>query len=504
MRKVQTKTLVMVKMVKIMNPYVVSAEVNIFDGVLVGSIPFEPGLNILSGENGTCKTNLLRQIKAGRIKVSNDLPPNKIKIQAFSPKRNAERKSVEKILQEIRQQNRDFSVYINERIQAQLQDNTFDKYPSLGELYYYMYDDARKDGENQKEKMIDVTNQFNMIIKKIFQNYELVSEWDSNKGSPKIELRKNNTQKISLESLSCGEQEVLSLVLNLYTSREPHDVFLIDEPEIHLNWHLEEKLFTFLDWFCSMYDKQVIVATHSRIIFKRDFLRRTQFLFWDGDRISHDKHITEELINKIAGEAIDIIKLGDFEKTTFFVEDRNQNEVIVKISNILGKQVSVSECGNSTNVKSLFRLSRKDGGWRNSFFLIDGDNQKNPFPDQNQFIHLDKYCIENYLLNFKIAAKVAKKTENQVREAIFKSIIKNKDKIPKKNKFFEFLIDRLKLEDITESSLDTLDVSEIFSTYLQEINMEFSTYIDKYLKLLHTESTLESVFPPYLIKSIRG
>ncbi len=81
-----------------MNPYVVSAEVNIFNGFLAGSIPFERGLNILSGENGTGKTQLLREIKLGHIKTSS---ADTLRILAFSPKRNSERKNIERIAQEI-------------------------------------------------------------------------------------------------------------------------------------------------------------------------------------------------------------------------------------------------------------------------------------------------------------------------------------------------------------------------------------------------------------------
>lgn len=487
-----------------MEPYVTSAEVNVFSGILVGSIPFKPGLNILSGENGTCKTQLLMQIKQGKIKVSDNLQPNQIRIQAFSPKRNSERKSIDRVFQELRSQSRDFPYYIKQRISAQLQDITFENYSALGELYYYVYDKECKDGGNQKEKMRIVQDEFNIVIKKIFGNYELLSEWDEPKGRPTINLKKNNSQVLSPESLSCGEQEILSLVLNLYVSRDSTDVFLIDEPEIHLNWHLEERLFTFMDWFCSTYSKQIIVATHSRVVFKKDFLKRTQFLFWENEKVKFDGNIPGEQHRKIAGEAIDIIKLGDFEKPTFFVEDGGHSEVIETLSTVFGTQVSVSECGNSYNVKSLFRLSKQEGGWNNSFFLTDGDNQGNPYPSESQFLHLDKYCIENYLLNFEIATRVTGKTEKEIKQAIFDSIKKNSGEILNKNKWFEFLVSRLRIEDITQESLDKLDASKIFPHYLREISMERSMYIKKYLALLHEESKVDSVFPPRLIQALKG
>lgn len=483
-----------------MNPCVVSAEVNIFNGFLAGSIPFERGLNILSGENGTGKTQLLREIKMGHIRVSTD---TSLKILAFSPKRNSERKTIERIFQEVRQQNRLLSNYLQQRMGRELQDKTFEDYASFAEVYFFAHEEQSKDGGNRIDKMNKVTCEFNTVMRKIFPNYELVSEWDSSRGSPDIKLRKEG-QEITMESLSLGEQEILALVINLYIARDSNDVFLIDEPEIHLNWHLEERLFDFFDWFCSEFDKQVIVATHSRVVFKAPFLAKAQFLFWENGRITFGRNIPDEQRLRIAGEGIDIIKLGEFSKVTFFVEDRSHREVIQAIAQVLKGEIAVSECSNSSNVVSLFRLSLKEEGWQNCFFLIDGDNQRNPFPDEERFIHLDKYCIENYLLDPGTAARVAGKPEEAVRNAILAAVKANKETILKQNKWFEFLFDRLTLQDITESSLEQLDAAAIFPTYLRELDMERSVYIEKYLKLLHEESKLEAVFPERLIRAIRG
>ena len=47
------------------------------------------------------------------------------------------------------------------------------------------------------------------------------------------------------------------------------------------------------------------------------------------------KDIPDELRKRIAGESIDIIKVGAFPKVTFFVEDNMHVEVIEKIADIL-------------------------------------------------------------------------------------------------------------------------------------------------------------------------
>jgi hypothetical protein len=57
----------------------------------------------------------------------------------------------------------------------------------------------------------------------------------------------------------------------------------------------------------------------------------------------------------LAGDAIRIIKLGA--RPTFFVEDAAHTCFFDAMAAALNKDVSVLECGNSSNVKSLYSLS---------------------------------------------------------------------------------------------------------------------------------------------------
>lgn len=483
-----------------MNNHIVTAEINILDGLLYKSIPFSNGLNILSGENGTCKTQVLTQIKSHKIKASD--PGSLPKIIAYSPKRNSERKKIENIFTEMRQQNRMLIKYIDEKAATVFQDSTFVTYASFAELFFLDFESQCKDGGNRIEKMDELTREYTHIIKKLFVDYELVSEWDDSSGFPQISVRKKGTD-IKVDSLSLGEQEILSLVFNLYASRERNDIFLIDEPEIHLNWHLEEALFNFFDWFCESNNKQMVVATHSRIVFQSKFLKKTQFLFWKEGHIEVGRQIPDEQRNKIAGEGIEIIKMGEFYKPTFFVEDQAHQDIIEIIAVVLGVEVSVSQCGNSQNVVSLFRHSISEGGWTNCFFIIDGDNQGNPFPGNAQFIHLDKYSIENYLFDFETAAKVTGKTVDQIIELIYQAIIERKDAILKKNKFFEFLLDRFKCTDINDDSLSKLDGSEIIDVYIGKTGMSFEDYTNSYVGYLDRQSSLSNIFPEKIISAIK-
>src|SRR4028119_183763 len=148
-------------------------------------------------------------------------------MQAISPKRNTERRNIESIIQFLRSQNQTIDTFINQRAGAQINDRNFEPYPALGDLFYALYEKLCRDGGNQKEKMESVTSEFNAVIKSIFQEYELVSQWSETSGTPRISLLKKGVNEVPLEDLSLGEQEILSLVTNLYTSKESYDVYLI-------------------------------------------------------------------------------------------------------------------------------------------------------------------------------------------------------------------------------------------------------------------------------------
>jgi predicted ATPase len=478
--------------------YIESAEVNILNGLFAGSVALSSRLNFISGENGTLKTKFLQALREGQGKLHE--PGQPCRIQAISPKRNAERRTFQTIFQQFRQKNMKLEALINQR---KINDQTFDNYPSLGDLYYVVYDDLCKDGGNQIEKMAETARQFSTVIQSLFGHYELVSEWNSQEGRPTIEILKNKSNRVPLEGLSLGEQEMLSLVANFYTSRDRYDVFLVDEPEVHLNWHLEEALFQYLDDFCETHKKQMVVVTHSRAVFKERFLPKTQFFTWTQEgAVVCGTSLTREQRIRIAGDAIEIVRLGDFSKTTFFVEDEGHEEVIGAIADVLGADVSVSKCGNSANVRSLYRHSQRDNGWGNTFYLEDGDNEGNPFPSDPNFVHLSKYCIENYLLDYHVASKITDKTEQELRQIILAAIMANRTTIFRKNRFIEFLADSLTTEHITEERVSKLDASVIMSDYLNRVGMTFADYTKAYVRQCQDDGSLHSSLPKQVVEII--
>ena len=171
-----------------MGNHIVSANLNILNGVLSGTMEFSPGLNIISGENGTLKTQLLQSLR-GSAAVPYQ-PGQPLRMQAISPKRNSERRTQEAIMQFFRQTNRTWETNLNERVNAQINMHGFDSYASVGELYFLVFEHRSKDGADRLAHMTTVSNEFNEVIQAVFPQYRLSPSWDESLGSPRIKMSK--------------------------------------------------------------------------------------------------------------------------------------------------------------------------------------------------------------------------------------------------------------------------------------------------------------------------
>ncbi len=415
------------------NTYIKSLAVNLFNGIFNTTINFNNGLNIISGINGTGKTQVLQLLQNNQgITSDPSKNSNQLSIFAVSPKRNTEKQAVDSIFQQIRTQNKTIETFINQIKGFQIKDSGFENYPSFVELFIQEYELLMQDGiTGHADAVLKTVTDFNGVLNQVFPEYEIQGTWVAGtnglSGKLDLKIKKYGTSPIPIETLSTGEREVFALLFCIFVSRNKEDVYLIDEPEIHLNWDLEKGLFNFLDWFCNAYNKQIIVVSHSRIIFKKEFYPKTQFLIWESGKIVCKSEIAEQQKVSIAGEISDTVSIIQFTKQTIFVEDPTHKLFLDEVALSLGKSVEVVICGSKSNVKSLYLLM-KDSGQNNIYFIVDGDNEGCNISDQ-RFISLKKYCIENYIFDPSILAKISTKTEDEVKQLIVDSIKEiNQDK----------------------------------------------------------------------------
>jgi len=470
------------------NLYIESLQMNEFDGKFTEELSFANGLNIISGENGTGKTKTLISLKSERARLAANPEgkenANQLRVFALSPKRNAERRAYEDAYAQIKRENKTYPQYLS-RVQSKaIQDNSFENYDSFVDLFGYYYEDKIAAGNKTPiEVTQEIEDEFNTVLQRLFTDYAIVARWNPTLGNTKIFIKKSGTE-LDVNKLSLGEQEIFSLIFNIFVSREGQDVYLIDEPEIHLNWSLEDKLFMFFDWFCQQYEKQMIVVTHSRIIFKDEFYPKTQFLVWEDRKVIAKKEISAKQRAAIAGEAISLIRMAAITKKTFFVEDRAHEAVLRKLMQRIDPalDIDIVPMGKKDAVVGMYKTARANPGeWDQAFFLIDGDNQGNPFPGDAHFIQLSQYCIENYLLDVPTMTQVLGKTEDEIKAAILEAIQFKKADILKHYKFLDFVIDRLTVADITQDLLAKFDCSEIIERVLAHFGTSLTPYIDAYI-----------------------
>lgn len=445
-----------------------SITVNDCNGMINFTIKFHRGINIIAGENGTGKTRLLHAIKALQSAKTFDSEPHASdRIFAINPKRNSEFQALEQIVQQVKRGNKSFSSLLSDAIAKQFKLGGFDNYSSFGELFLLYFDKLDKKGGDRREAMESVVNEFNSVIRSVLTGYEISAQWNEEQGLPMPTIKKQNME-VPIVGLSCGEAELFSLVLNLYSLREQFDIFLVDEPETHLNWHLEKLLFSYLKKFSEEYDKQLIIATHSRIAVDPDLRDSTQFLYWDSGKVKVSNQLPRDQREKLLEDAFESLTIGGFSDLTIFCEDESHQVYFEALFQSLGlENCRAARCGDSANVKSLYRKSVNDGGWDNSLFVIDGDGLGQWKEAGAGFFQLSKYCIENYGLNLRFLSRSLGKEDAEVKAKIVELLKNKRDKLFGKSKSLNFLVDLLSANDITQDRIDQLDGSEIFIEFIK-------------------------------------
>lgn len=479
------------------NTYIKSVPVNLFSGIFNVNVNFSNGLNIISGVNGTGKTQLLMQLKNNTGVVSvNEKQSSDLSIFAISPKRNMEKQAIDSILQQVKTQNKTQESFIKTIQNFKIKDTGFETYPSFAELFIQEYELLMQDGITAYEEAVKRTmDDFNNVLKQVFSDYEFEAKWipsnNGSSGSFDLKIKKYGLSPITIDQLSTGEREVFSLLFCIFISRKKEDIYLIDEPEIHLNWDLEKGLFSFFDWFCGTFEKQIIVVTHSRVIFMPKFFNKTQFLVWENNKIICKKDISEKQKLSIAGEVSSVVNAIELNKPTFFVEDEKHNIFVNNLAKVLNKNVNVVVCGNKSTVKTVFNMLKEPNS-NKAYFLTDGDNETINI-NNDHFISLKRYCIENYLFDIYILSKVFDTTEDDVKEKIIECIKElSHQNVLVYKKLAECSI------DFPFEILDTLDIAKykIIDKLVKKFdkNIDTDDVVVSYINIAHTEDRIKTIF----------
>jgi len=190
-----------------------------------------------------------------------------------------------------------------------------------------------------------------------------------------------------------------------------------------------------------------------------------------------------------------------FIKTTFIVEDRSHKIVLDSIATLLGKDIDILTVGNSENVKKFFEHLKNSNLLDNAYFIVDGDNKQRIYPNEKRFIQLDKYCIENYLMDFEICACVVQKDINEIRQIVLDQL---KYLLISSNTVLSILCNLLTIESVTDASLAHIDGSKLLEKLLGRFGTSLDNYVPNYIKECENQGRLEKILPYNIVNFIKN
>lgn len=478
----------------------------LLDGQFDSKVELSPGLNIIAGPNGTGKTKFLEFIATKRQRNQPALKHNELqgiflepegtaRVIAFSPIRSLQKTAIDAAYQAARAANASRQALAGIQ-KAAISDFQATAISGLSSYLTLATEELTESMAIDKgEAAAQVQSDYGSIVEELF-GYTLSFQWDFNTRAPIALISKGGREGITPENLSTGETALLSLAAAIYFSRGSTDVYLIDEPEVHLNWSLEFQMFKYFDRFATEFDKQLIVTTHSRSVFTEDFSSSSQFFGWAEDRVEVSQEPTASILDSLAGDLSRTVAGLTATVPTLYVEDGAHEVVVGAVAEALGLSIHLTRGGNSSNVVKLARAFDDHGasGFR---FLIDDDNQQHQDLPTSVTV-LNRYCIENYLFDFESLDQTAR--EGQDSFEILKEVVMSKT-----DHGSAILREVLRVspdisrEDFT-TLLDRVDGSTLLDPLLERLGFDgkkhqkVTDFLPQYLNALETRSRLEEHF----------
>jgi len=267
----------------------------------------------------------------------------------------------------------------------------------------------------------DLTQNFKLIFDRILKGRALGEIGINQIGMLSIPIIDVETGvQFDIDGLSSGEKGLILTFLLISQSIERNGLILLDEPELHLNPAVCRDLLQFLvDEYAIKKNMQAIVCSHSAEILAGAFDRQDCALFHLRSGTSLAKVRQND-----RGEIRDALRrLGSSEseallyKGTVSVEGIHDVEVLQTGFDDILRRYRLRERGGRGQVeKDISELQRAElnGDEIGShFFVFDHDGKPNRIKDSQKvkLLQLERFCIENYLLDIEIITDLTRERE---------------------------------------------------------------------------------------------
>ena len=257
-----------------------------------------------------------------------------------------------------------------------------------------------------------VKQQFDGIFNTLLPGKSLEAIKQKPTGNLVVQIRESASQRIfDIDSMSSGEKGVLLTYYLLKTSLSAGGIVLLDEPELHLNPAVCARIVPYLVTdILRPKDLQAFVCTHSPEILGSAFDRDDCALFHlRSERdispvLRSDQYEAIEILHRLGATTADVL----FSRGAIFLEGESDTRIIDArfFAQLAGYKVTYLG-GRGEVEKEILELQKAEEKGRVkkvNLFIFDHDNKPTSLPstDLVRVVQLQRYCIENYLLDAEI------------------------------------------------------------------------------------------------------
>ncbi|QWF69813.1 AAA family ATPase [Methylomonas paludis] len=255
----------------------------------------------------------------------------------------------------------------------------------------------------------DLKKDFDSIFETLLPGKEFVGLRQKQTGLVSVLIRDTKSDRVfDIDSLSSGEKGLILSFLLYRTASVPGSIILVDEPELHLNPAVCKKILPYLvDYIIRETDCQFLISTHSVEILKDAYENHNSELF----HLRNDRDISPVLLQDTDEMREAMSRLGVSaeqaltSKGTIFVEGDTDVAILEVgfqkiLSGILVKPLN-GRTEIEKSIRDLQAAEKKGGVKERHAFLFDHDSKPSGLPSTAlvKVEQLQKYCIENYLID---------------------------------------------------------------------------------------------------------
>lgn len=272
----------------------------------------------------------------------------------------------------------------------------------------------------------DIEDNFEAIFSRILKGRSLGEIGVNEIGMLSIPIiDKDSGCTFDIDGLSSGEKGLILTFLLIGKSVSKNGLILLDEPELHLNPAVCRDILQFLaDEFAEKHNIQAIICSHSAEILAGAFERSCCSLFHlrGGSLLAkvrqHDRGEIRDALRRLGSSESEALLY----KGSISVEGIHDAEVLRAGFDGIFRRYKLKQLGGrgiiERDIKELQNAEKNGDDIGFHFFIFDHDGRPANFSNSEhvRILQLDRFCLENYLLDNEIITDLSRNRRFSDRE----------------------------------------------------------------------------------------